>query len=115
MGHAAAMDEVPVNTGNRGSDERDPWGRFQPGNQAGKAGGHKRIAVIRRAFLACVTPLEVQAVYRAIFAGVLNGDAAMARLWAEYCLGKPKHVADEEGEDAAPMVIAPPEPIANTA
>lgn len=103
------MDEVPSGTGTAGVDDRDPWGRFRPGNKAATGHGKNRLGMIRRAFLDCVTPLEVRAFYKIVFACVMAGDAQMARIWADYCMGKPKHAEDDEDEAAQPLVIEPPE------
>jgi hypothetical protein len=73
------------------SDDRDPTsGRFLPGNAGGPGNPYaKRIAALREALLAEVTPEDLRAIVRALVDQAKTGDVTAAREILLRTLGKP--------------------------
>ena len=64
-------------------------GRFLPGNPGGPGNPQAaRVAQLRAATLAAVTPAQMKRVMRSLVEKAIDGDVAAARLLLERCLGK---------------------------
>ena len=64
-------------------------GRFLPGNPGGPGNPQAaRVAQLRAATLAAVTPAQIKRVMRSLLEKAIEGDVAAARLLLERCLGK---------------------------
>jgi hypothetical protein len=84
-----------------GSDGRDARGRFVSGNRGGPGNPFARqTAALRRAFLAAVTPEDLEAVARAVVQRAREGDMAAAKLLLLYAIGKPTEAVDPDTMDA---------------
>ena len=85
-------------------DHRDGLGRFKPGWSGNRKGNtlQRKQAALRRALMSAVSPDDVRSLTHAMLKAAKGGDVAAARLLAEYCLGKPRPL-DEDDEQAGPM------------
>jgi hypothetical protein len=83
------------------SSDRDPRGRFVPGNAAGVGHGRpKSRHELEGAIRAAVTPEELVQVIRALLARALRGDVRAATVVLDRLLGRvPIRVEDELGDD----------------
>jgi hypothetical protein len=73
--------------------DRDPLGRFAPGNRAGRGNPHAaRVSALRSALLDAVTPDDLRAVVAALVDRAKGGDVAAARELLDRAIGKPPAV-----------------------
>src|SRR5205814_7807420 len=95
----AAFAELAAPPGN-GAGGRDAQGRFAPGNAGGPGNPFaRRVAELRREFLAEATGEDLRAVCRALLARAQGGDVAAAQLALSYLLGKPERAVDPDTLD----------------
>jgi hypothetical protein len=83
---------------------RLPDGRFAPGNAHG--GGSpiaKRMHEFRRALLDAGDIETLQALFRRLAELGLAGDTTAARLYLEYCCGKPVQALELSGPEGEPL------------
>ncbi len=109
MDASQGNNQSPVAT----SGARDSAGRFGPGSKhgVGRRTPVSAQALLRAYWIDGVTPEQVDEIREAIAMMVRSGDAAAARVWLEYSLGKPRPVEEEAvDEDRQPLVVAPPLP-----
>lgn len=82
-------------------------GRFLPGNPGGPGNPQAaRVAQLRAATLAAVTPAQMKRVMRSLVEKAIDGDVAAARLLLERCLGKEETTIFPSGGG---MIVLPPE------
>jgi hypothetical protein len=80
--------------------DRDPKGRFAPGNRCGPGNPfYRKQAELRRAVLALFTPEDVASLLRVMLALGRNGDVAAAKVFLEYVVGKPHKAPDPDREE----------------
>ncbi len=91
--------------------------RFPDGNQFGKkkAGNpnHRRIHAYRAAAQARISEAKWCNLLDAMYEMALSGDVQAARFCAEYVVGKPQAIPEENDvdEDRRPLVVGPPLPV----
>lgn len=75
--------------------ERGADGKFLPGNAGGPGNPFAaRVAELRGAVLAAVTPEDLQAIVRALVEAALGGDVAAAKVLFDRALGRPLERAE---------------------
>jgi hypothetical protein len=76
---------------------RDRAGKFTKGNGGGPGNPFaRRVAELRRAALSATTPEKIAAVMSQLEAKALQGDAAAAKLYLSYTLGRPAATVDPD-------------------
>jgi hypothetical protein len=79
---------IPLTNGSNG---RDDAGRFAKGCPGGPGSPNaRRVAELKSALLAAVSPEDVTAIVRSIVAKAIGGDVACAKLVLDRCLGRPE-------------------------
>jgi hypothetical protein len=91
-------DEAPANK--PAAPSHTPNGKFAPGNKCGRGNPFARkMGAMRSAFLAAITPEDVQMVARRLLAQALAGNETAAALFLSYALGKPTRGVDVDRLD----------------
>lgn len=79
--------DEPSTTGSNG--DRNARGRFEPGNKLAKGNPHaRRVAELRSAALAAVTPEDIAAIIGVLVAKARDGDLAAMKLLLDRVLGR---------------------------
>ena len=84
--------------------QRDPKGRFLPGNKGGPGGPNRKKSELRRAAEGAITPDHVSAMLRRATRMALEGDLTAMRIVLDRTCGRPP----EAPNDAEAMDIDPP-------
>lgn len=84
---------------------RDDRGRFAQGNGGRPLGVRNRVAVLREALEASVTPEQVAAVMRKLFALAEAGSVRAIRIFLEYAVGKPTQPVELLTTDAQQAAV----------
>ncbi len=80
----------PLSTVGDGQSGRDERGRFADGNRAGRGNPHsRRVAELRSALLAAVTPRDVKQVVSVLLEKAKGGDTVAAAQLLDRTIGKP--------------------------
>jgi hypothetical protein len=79
---------------------RDPLGRFAPGNPGGPGNPYgRRIAVIRRLMMMCVSDEDICAITQKLVERAKNGEESAIRLLFQYVIGTPTPAPNPDRED----------------
>src|SRR5262245_2045611 len=98
---APATPEVPSPDSAAPKAGRDASGKFTVGNHGGPGNPHARqVAALRKHHLACATPEDVAAVYKAILDAAVGGSVPAQRLYFELLFGKNLKALDPDRIDA---------------
>ncbi len=82
------------------ADGRDAGGRFAPGNPGGPGNPFaRRVAALRCALLAALTPQDLADVAQALLRQARKGNVAAAKLLLSYALGRPAAPVDPDTLD----------------
>jgi hypothetical protein len=82
------------------STDRDPKGRFLPGNGGGPGNPFARaVAALRQTLLRSVSEADMEAITAALVARARAGDPAATKLLFQYVLGKPTETVDPDQLD----------------
>jgi hypothetical protein len=83
-----------------GGNGRDGRGRFSAGNRGGPGNPFARqTAALRRAFLAVVTPEDLEAIARMLLERARGGDLVAVKLLLLYAIGRPVEAVDPDSLD----------------
>ena len=81
------------------------------GNRLGRGNPHaRRQAEMHRAFMAAVTPEEMQSLAASLWIKAKNGDVAAAQLVLAYMIGKPRTAPDPDAIDLGEWKLAQAHP-----
>lgn len=101
VGDDMSIDDGTVNTGGNG---RSTGGRFSSGNSFGRGSPvTKRMHDFRLALLEAGDPETLKSLFKKMGELGLAGDTTAARLYIEYCVGKPVQALELSGPDGVTL------------